>query len=61
MLLPYFIDDWLILFDSCSYFTQNFNPSAEVVITIGKRTNEANSEIKTQPVTAEAKISKCST
>ena len=36
-----------------------FIPTAELVIPT--QTNESNAEIETQPVTAEAKISKCST
>ena len=41
--------------------TQIFNPTAELVIPIGTRNNEANAEIETQPVTVETKISKFST
>ena len=39
---------------------QIFNPTAKLVIPTGTQTNEANAEKETQ-VTAEAKISKCST
>ena len=35
-------------------------PTPKLVIPTGKKANEANAEIHTQPVTAEAKISKCS-
>ena len=38
-----------------------FVPTAELVIPKGIATNEANTEIEMQPVTVEAKISKCST
>ena len=38
---------------------QSFIPTAELVIPTGTQTNEANAEIKTQPVTVETKISKC--
>ena len=41
--------------------TQDFNPIAELVIPTRTQNNEANVEIETQPVTIEAKISKCST
>ena len=40
---------------------QIFNRSKDLVIPTGIATNEANKEIKTQPVTVEAKINKCST
>ena len=40
---------------------QIFNPTTELVISTGTKTNEANAEIETQPVTVEAKMSKCST
>ena len=33
-----------------------FNPTAELVMPTGTQTNETNAEIKTQPVTVEAKI-----
>ena len=36
-------------------------PTSELVITIGTQVNKANSDIKTQPVTVEASISKFST
>ena len=35
-------------------------PTPKLVIPTGTKANEANAEIHTQPVTAEAKISKCS-
>ena len=37
---------------------QIFIPTAELVMPTGIATNEANAEIKTQPVTVDAKISK---
>ena len=40
---------------------QMFIPTAELVISTEKQTNEANAEIEMQPVTAEARISKCLT
>ena len=40
---------------------QIFILTAEFVIPTGTQTNEANSDIETQPVTVEAKISMCST
>ena len=36
-------------------------PTAAFIIQTGTKTNEANAEIETQPVTVEIKISKCST
>ena len=36
-----------------------FNTTAELTPT-GSQTNDANAEIETQPVTVEAKITKCS-
>ena len=41
--------------------TQIFIPAGELVIPTGIPTYEANAEIETQPVTAETKITKCST
>ena len=38
---------------------QIFSPTAELIMPTGTKTNEANAEIKTQPVTVEAQISKC--
>ena len=40
---------------------QIFNPTVELVKPTGTQTNEANKEIETQPVIAEARISKHST
>ena len=40
---------------------QIFNPTVELVKPTGTQTNEANKEIETQPVIAEARISKRST
>ena len=34
---------------------QSFNPTAELIIPTGKPINEANAEIETQPLIAEAK------
>ena len=39
---------------------QSFNPNAELVMPTGIPTDEANAEIKTQPLTAEMKTRKCS-
>ena len=39
---------------------QIFIPTAEFVIPTGTQTNEVNTEINTQPVTAESKINKFS-
>ena len=39
---------------------QMFNPTAELVKTIGRQTNEGNVKVETQPVTVEARINKCS-
>ena len=36
---------------------QMFNPTAELVMPIGTRTNEANGEIETQPLTVKTKTS----
>ena len=41
--------------------TKAFNSTAKLVISTVSQTNKANTEIDTQPVTVEAKISKCST
>ena len=60
MFILLFLNKWLILFNSGSDCT-NFIPTAELVISTGTQTNEANTEIQTQPVTVETKISKCST
>ena len=40
--------------------TQIFNPIAELVIPIGIPTEEAKTEMETDPVTVEIKISACS-
>ena len=40
---------------------QTFNPTAELVIPIGIAINKVNEKIEMQPVTVEAKISKCYT
>ena len=50
-----FLNFWLILFNS-AVITQIFNPIAELVIPI----KIAKAEIEIHPVTAEAKIRKCS-
>ena len=39
---------------------QSFNPTAELLMPIEISAKESKSEIETHPVTAEAKISKCS-
>ena len=39
---------------------QIFNPTAELIMLIGLPAAEAKAKIKIHPVTAEAKISKCS-
>ena len=39
---------------------QIFNPTAELAVPTGTPTNEPNAEIKTQPLTEEAKTRKCS-
>ena len=36
---------------------QSFSPTAEFLILIGTKTNEANSGTESQPVTFEAKLS----
>ena len=41
--------------------TQMFYSTEEIVIPTGSRTNEANTEIETHPVTVHARLSKCST
>ena len=41
------------------WMVQIFNPTAELVISKRMPTKEAKAEIETQPVKAEAKISKC--
>ena len=56
MLLLLFLDNWLILFDSCIECT-NFIPTAELVMPTGTQPDEANAEIEEQPVTVEAAIS----
>ena len=55
MLLPLFLNCWLIHFNCCSYCT-NFNTTAERTIPIGTPTKEAKMEVETHPVTAKAKI-----
>ena len=50
--------DWY-LFNSCS-FAQIFNPTAELTISAGRPTDEANAEIQIQPLTIETKTRKCS-
>ena len=40
---------------------RTFIPTFELVIPTGTQTNETNSEMETQPVIVETKISKCST
>ena len=55
-LYNYFI---IIIFLIPAVIAQIVSPTAELVIAIGTQTNEANAEIETQPLTVEAKISKC--
>ena len=50
-----FLNYWLILFNSCSYFT-NFSPIVELAIPTGISTKEAKAEMKTHPVIAEITI-----
>ena len=57
MPLPLFLDNWLILFNSCSD-CKNFIPSAVLILPTGTLTNEANAEIQMQPVTVESRIGK---
>ena len=38
---------------------QIFNPTAELAITTGTSTNEANAEIETRPLTVKTKTRKC--
>ena len=59
MLFRLFLDNWLIIFNSCNDCT-NFNPTGEPIMPTGTLTNDANAGIETQSVTVEAKISKCS-
>ena len=58
-MLYLFLKDWLILFNSCSYYA-NSNPIAELVIPIGILTKEAKAEIETHVVIVEVTISKWS-
>ena len=39
---------------------QIFIPTADLVVPTGTQTNDVNTEIEIQPVTVEAKITKCS-
>ena len=40
---------------------QIFDPNAELAMPTGTQTNEANTEIETEPLSAEMNIRKCST
>ena len=55
----YFIIDLYFLI--AGVIVQIFIPIAELVIPTGTQNYEANEETETQPVTAEARINKCST
>ena len=57
MLLFFFLDNLLILLDSCNMIAQLFNSTAELVMPTGTQTNEANAETQT----VKTKISKCPT
>ena len=63
----YFIMLFLHFLNGDLYFlvhaviTQIFIPTAELVIPTRIAASKVNAEIETQPVTVEAKISKCST
>ena len=59
-MLLLFLYNGLILFNSCSDFT-DFYSCCRIHNTTWIAVNEANAEIETQPVTIEAKVSKCST
>ena len=50
-----FLNYWLILFNSCGYFT-NSSPIVELAIPIGIPTKEAKAEMKTHPVIVEITI-----
>ena len=52
MFLFPFLNYWLILFNSCMYYT--LNPIAELVIPIRITTKEAKEEIETHQITVEA-------
>ena len=54
----FFIIDLYFLIPAVN--SQIFIPIAELVIPTRTQTNEANVKIETQPLTVEAKISKCS-
>ena len=55
-----FLNNCLTLFNSCSYCA-NFYCCCKIAILMRMPTKETKAEIKTQPVTVEAKISKCLT
>ena len=57
MLLSFFlrIDLYLLISE---VIAQVFNPTAELAITAGPPTNQANAEIETHPLTAEKKTNK---
>ena len=58
LFLPLFLDNWLILLNSCSDCTY-LHPTQEMVIPTGMPANEAKAEVRTQPLTAEIKRAKC--
>ena len=57
----FFLYNWFIHFICNAVVAQIFVPTAELVIPTEIATNVENAKIETKPVTAEAKISKCST
>ena len=57
LLLLFFIIDLYFLIPV--EITQMFIPSAELIIRTGTKTNEANAQIKTEPVTVKSKTIKC--
>ena len=60
MLRFLFLNYWLILFNSCGYYTNVYSNCAELVIPIGIPTKEAKAEMEAHPVIVEASIRKCS-
>ena len=55
----FFLNYWVIIFNS-SVIAKSFNPTLELVIPTGIQSKEAKTETELHPVTAEAKIRKCS-
>ena len=56
---PSFLNNYLIFFLIPAVIAQIFNPAAEITIHTRRPTNETNSEIETQPLTASTKTRKC--